>query len=202
MEIVFGHRSLQKPDGSTKEGWQAYTCGHCGADVSGAVIAYGSDPRGFRGYWLQCSKCGDGSFLDRGGRLFPGSKFGPVVEGLPDDVKEGYQEARDCLSVNATTAAELICRKILMHVAVDKGAKAGETFAFYIDYLEKQGYVTPPMRGWVKLIKDHGNDSTHKLPKPERKRAEGTLIFTAQLLRTVYEMEHLAGQFAPPPQTP
>lgn len=89
-----------------------------------------------------------------------------------------------------------------MHVAVDKGAKAGETFAFYIDYLEKQGYVTPPMRGWVKLIKDHGNDSTHKLPKPERKRAEGTLIFTAQLLRTVYEMEHLAGQFAPPPQTP
>ena len=66
-----------------------------------------------------------------------------------------------------------------MHVAVDKGATEGQSFAFYIDYLEKEGYVTPPMRGWVKLIKDHGNESTHKLPEPERKRAEGTILFTA-----------------------
>lgn len=202
MEIRFGHRQLSKPDGSTAEGWMAYKCGHCGHDVSGAVVAYGSDDNGHRGSWLQCPNCGDGSFVDRAGRLFPGAKFGPVIEGLPDDVKEAYQEARDCLAVNATTAAELICRKILMHVAVDKGAAEGESFASYIDYLEKQGYVTPPMRGWVKLIKDHGNDSTHKLPKPERKRAEGTLVFTAQLLRTVYEMEHLAGQFASPPKAP
>jgi Domain of unknown function (DUF4145) len=202
MGITFGHRQISKPDSSTQEGWLAYTCGHCGTAVSGAVVACGSDNNGFRGYWLQCPACGDGSFLSREGNLFPGAKFGPLIEGLPDDVKKAYQEARDCLSVNATTAAELICHKILMHVAVDKGAAEGQTFASYIDYLEKQGYVTPPMRGWVKLIKDHGNDSTHKLPNPQRKRAEGTLIFTAQLLRTVYEMEHLAGQFASPPAAP
>ena len=132
------------------------------------------------------------------GKIWPGARFGPVVEGLPDDVKEAYQEARDCLSVSATTAAELICRKILMHIAVDKGADEGKAFAFYIDFLEQQGFVTPPMRGWVILIKNHGNEATHRLPKPERKRAEGTLVFTAQLLRTVYEMGHLASQFNPP----
>lgn len=58
----------------------------------------------------------------------------------------------------------------------------------YIDYLASEGYVTPPMREWVELIKNHGNESTHKLKSPERVRAEGTLLFTAQLLRSVYEM--------------
>jgi hypothetical protein len=78
---------------------------------------------------------------------------------------------------------------------VDKGAKEGDRFAAYIDFLEEQGYVTPPMRDWVKLIKDHGNDSQHKLAVPDRQRAEGTLLFTAQLLRSVYEMGHIAAQF-------
>ena len=30
-------------------------------------------------------------------------------------VAEAYEEARACMSVEATTAAELLCRKILMH---------------------------------------------------------------------------------------
>ena len=58
--------------------------------------------------------------------------------------------------------------------------------------------MTPPMKEWVKLIKDHGNEAQHLIAAPDRKRAEGTLIFTAQLLRTVYEMGHLAGQFTTP----
>jgi hypothetical protein len=90
-----------------------------------------------------------------------------------------------------------MCRKILMHVAVDKGADEGKTFASYIDHLAAEGYVTPPMREWVKLIKDNGNEANHRLASPERRRAEGTLLFTAQLLRSVYEMGHLAGQFVP-----
>jgi hypothetical protein len=203
MTILFGNRNWNRTDGSTSDGWYAYTCGHCGAEVSGAVVASARNEIGQSkfGRWLQCPKCKEGSFSNEEGKIFPGAVFGPKIDGLPEDVAEAYKEARDCLSVNATTAAELICRKILMHVAVDKEAKEGESFAFYIDHLEKQGYVTPPMRAWVKLIKDHGNESTHKLPKPERRRAESTILFTAQLLRSVYEMGHLADQFAPPPAT-
>jgi len=99
--------------------------------------------------------------------------------------------------VNAFTATEAVCRKILMHIAVDKGAKEGQTFASYIDHLEKAGYVTPPMHEWVKLIKDHGNEAQHQLRSPERQRAESTLLFTAQLLRSVYEMGHIAARFKP-----
>jgi hypothetical protein len=54
------------------------------------------------------------------------------------------------------------------------------------------------MKLWVKLIKDHGNQANHELDPPDKSRAEATVTFTAQLLRSVYEMDHLAKQFLPP----
>ena len=102
------------------------------------------------------------------------------------------------MSVNAFTAAELICRTILMHVAVDKGAPEGESFAAYLAFLETHGYVTPPMKGWVDLIRMHGNASTHKLASPDKTRAESTTMFTAELLRLVYEMDFMAKKYVAP----
>jgi hypothetical protein len=99
------------------------------------------------------------------------------------------------MSVNAYTACELLCRKILMHVAVDKGGKEGESFATYLTYLQNAGYITPSMKGWVDLIRQHGNKATHEIDPPDSKRAEGTLMFTGELLRVIYEMEHLASQY-------
>jgi hypothetical protein len=198
MPIPFGHRHIGKPDGSTPEGWFAFTCGHCGRDVSGAVLANTNDHLGRPVRWLQCTSCHEASVQSSGGTIYPAGKFGPNIEGLPPDVAAAYDEARRCLGVDAFTAAEGMCRKILMHVAVDKEAKEGDTFAAYIDYLATAGYVTPPMKGWVKLIKDHGNKANHKLEASDRARAEGTLTFTAQLLRNVYEMEHLAEKFTKP----
>lgn len=55
------------------------------------------------------------------------------------------------------------------------------------------------MKGWVDLIRTHANEAAHVLKPPSRDRAEGTVWFTSQLLRIVYEMDHLAQQFAPPP---
>jgi hypothetical protein len=122
--------------------------------------------------------------------------------GLPSDVAAGYEEARRTISVGAYTSCELICRKLLMHVAVDKGAKEGKTFASYIDHLVAEGFVTPPMKDWVRLIKDNGNEATHLLLAPSRERAEGTLMFTAELLRLTYEMSALAAHYVPRPEGP
>ena len=55
--------------------------------------------------------------------------------------------------------------------------------------------ITPPMKGWVDLIRQHGNKATHSLESPDKKRAESTLMFTAELLRLIYEMEHLSMQY-------
>lgn len=198
MTIPFGHRNIYKPDGSTSDSWSPFVCGHCGTQVSGVVVAYISNGAGGAIRWLQCPTCLDGSVLSADGSVHPGVMFGPEIDGLPPEVREAYGEARRCLAANAFTAAEGMCRKILMHVAVDKGAKEGKTFASYIDALATGGYITPPMRDWVTLIKNHGNEAHHLLEPPSQRRAEGTLLFTAQLLRSVYEMGHIASQFIPP----
>jgi hypothetical protein len=198
MSNFQGHNNIKRHDGSNRDGWYEYTCAHCGLKISGAVISsYDYDQYHLK--WLLCPNCTDASVLTKEGLVYPGVPFGPNIEGLPDGVREAYTEARQCMSINALTASELICRKILMHVAVDKGAKEGENFGAYLSHLESQGYVTPPMKPWVDLIRQHGNRATHRLEAPDRKRAESSLMFTAELLRLIYEMEYVARQYIPSP---
>lgn len=185
-----GHRNVSKHDGSTSSSWFSYHCGYCDSDVSGAVLAEHGNAK-----WLMCTKCASPSVLSYDGYIRPGSSFGPSIEGLPKEVSDAYDEARNCFSVNSFTAVELLCRKILMHVAVDKGATEGESFATYLTFLETAGYITPPMKAWVDLIRRHGNDSTHKIAAPDKERAQGTLMFTAELLRIIYEMDFLANRY-------
>ena len=196
-----GHRKINKPDGSTDDSWETYVCGHCNTKVSGAVVAFYSTEKAsghkLRNKWLPCPNCFHAS-AKVGTAVFPGSPFGPILQGLPEKINEAYEESRRCMEVNAYTAAELICRKILMHVAVEKGAKEGETFEKYLSHLEGKGYVTPPMKNWVELIRKHGNKATHKLESPDKDRAESTVMFTAELLRLTYEMEYMATQYTTP----
>ncbi|WP_191305245.1 DUF4145 domain-containing protein [Lentzea cavernae] len=131
--------------------------------------------------------------------LAPTGAAGEAVEGLPTDVAAAYTEARRSASVAAYTSSELMCRKILMHVAVDKGAEAEKSFANYISYLQDEGYITPPMHPWTDLIRQHGNIATHEIPATDRERALGTLTFTTQLLRMIYEMPYKVQQFLPAP---
>ena len=54
------------------------------------------------------------------------------------------------------------------------------------------------MKRWVDLIRKHGNEATHKLDAPDKARAESTVMLTAELLRVIYEMEHMASKYAGP----
>jgi hypothetical protein len=190
-----GHSSIRKHGGNDPSDWLQFTCGHCDTKVSGAVVcgSYSDHPPI---KWILCPNCNDGSVFARNGNLYPGVMFGPNIEGIPIEIEEAYDEARECMSINAFTAAELISRKILMHVAVEKGASEGDSFANYITFLEKAGFVTPPMKGWVSEIQKNGNKSTHKLASPSKERAESTVMFTAELLRLIYEMEHMSNKYA------
>ena len=130
---------------------------------------------------------------------FPSLPFGPEIEGLPGLVLATYQKARPCMTANAFTACELVCRNILMHAAVEKGAGKGQTFESYVSFLQGTGYVTPPMKEWVDMIRRHGNRAAHELDRPDKARAESTIMFTAELLRLIYEMESEAKRYARPP---
>jgi hypothetical protein len=129
------------------------------------------------------------------GVIFPPPLKGFPVEALPSEIQSAYEEARRCFSVRAYTSCELMCRKILMFVACEKGEVEGKKFAEYIDFLKTKGYVTSTMEDWVKMIKQHGNDSTHKLKSPDHDRAESTLMFTGELLKIIYERQSYSDKF-------
>lgn len=183
---------------SSPEATVATTCPHCGAKTNAAVLVItkptSDEPSAL---WMRCAGCHKAIVVNEDG-MSPPPLPGDDVEGLPADVASAYLEARKALGVSAYTSCELICRKILMHIAVDKGANEGDTFAKYLDYLTNSGYITPPMKPWVDLIRQHGNSSTHRLAPASPERATNTLVFTAQLLRLVYEMEHKSLKFMPP----
>ena len=178
------------------DAWTSLTCPHCGKSASAAVIARvnrESPPV----IWLRCQACGKG-IVENEGQIAPAPKLGEDVDGLPGDVAAAYDEARRTAGAGAHTSCELICRKILMHIAVDKGAEEGKPFVTYLDFLKGTGYITPPMVPWVDLIRSHGNESTHRLQPASPERATNTLAFTTQLLRLVYEMDHRAQRFVTP----
>ncbi|GFN40551.1 MAG: conserved hypothetical protein [Marine Group I thaumarchaeote] len=188
-EDEIGHPSYSQPTGT-----HSYQCGHCDHQTSGRVVAF--YPSNGVNKWLLCTNCAKGSVLTSAGIIFPASKFGSSVEGLPGIVQKAYDEARLCYSVGAFTACELICRKILMNVAVDKGADENDSFVNYLDFLKTEGYITEAMMSWVSLIREHGGKSTHYIAEPEKTRAESTLMFTEQMLKIIYEATHRADKYS------
>jgi Domain of unknown function (DUF4145) len=142
--------------------------------------------------WLQCPICGDGSVKTRDGAVYPPASAGGTVPGLPADVERAWREARTAHAVAAYTASEIMCRKILMHVAVDvAGSLPGKRFAEYIDDLESSGYITAGLKPTIDSVRGRGNIANHELPASTEQEALTTLKITEYLLRGTYEISGL-----------
>ena len=104
-----------------------YICGYCGTDTSPSKGWQTKEVDSVRGHVLICTKCNRPSFIimkqNKIISTTPAKVLGNEVEGLPDDIKSLYEEARKCTSLGAYTSSVLTCRKILMHVAVEKVQK-------------------------------------------------------------------------------
>src|SRR6516165_7113513 len=98
-----------------------YTCGYCNHRVGpnqGWFTQTG--PNGPQARILVCSYCGGPTYFDIQGRQFPGRIFGNAVASVPQEAAQLYEEARRCMSVSSFTSAVLTCRRLLMHIAVEK----------------------------------------------------------------------------------
>jgi hypothetical protein len=103
-------------------------------------------------------------------------------------VERVWDEALAANGAGAPSAAEMMCRTILMHVAVDKaGAPPGEGFKFYVERLGEAGYVAKGLEARVSSIKDRGNAAVHELPGSTAAQALQTIKVTEHLLRSIYE---------------
>jgi hypothetical protein len=177
----------------------SYVCAYCGNRVG--------PNRGWNTQTLPsvriliCSHCEQPTFFDEDANQWPGAMYGVPVQALPTDVETIYDEARRCMSVTAYNTAVMACRKLLMHLAVEKGAKENQNFKYYVNWLVENHFVPPGGEGWADHIRDKGNEANHEIVLIDQHSAEQVLSFVEMLLKFVYEMPARAG-LTPPVEAP
>lgn len=171
---------------------KSFLCGYCGNDVSSekgfhCTIEEHSQHKGNATIYI-CHRCGSPTFFSNSNYQTPGAIYGKDVEHINDNsVKHLYNEVRKCISCNAATAAVLSCRKLLLHIAVSKGAKPNFTFKQCVEYLSDNGFIPPGNKEWVEHIKDKGNEANHEIILMKREDAEDLIDFLEMLLKFIYE---------------
>lgn len=166
-----------------------FTCGYCGREAAPSKKYY--DDRGLGQIYI-CPACTQPTFMGINNLQVPSIRIGRDIAGISsEDIARLYNEARDCTSVGAFNATVMICRKILMNLAVQHSAEENKNFLYYVDYLTDKGFVPPQGRAWVDAIRLKGNEATHEIELMNFKDAQLVLHFTEALLRFNYEMPHL-----------
>ena len=180
-------------------GWRAvqvietrsYKCGFCGDKVSsnkGYRFSENQDGSGkILGGMNICPSCMGPTIFTPNAIQYPAIALGNNVRNVPQDLNDLYEEARECTSTGSYTAAVLCCRKILMHIAVDKGAKKGNKFIEYVDYLSNKGYTPPEGKKWVDHIRSKGNEANHEILLMTLEDARDLIHFSEMLLKFIYE---------------
>lgn len=184
--------------------WLTGNCANCGPSqfliVAGTVN--NGRPVGDGLIFVRCIRCQQGAVQNRGVQSPRVAAIQPV-DGCPADVELAWREALADLGVGSYTSAVMMCRKILFHVAVEKKLKPKDskgfapTFVQVLSHLEREGFITPPIKPWVEHIKDVGNEANHDLAPISKDDAERVATFTRQLLVTTYEMPHRMREVLP-----
>lgn len=182
-----------------------YVCGWCGHAVSAFVGLFKQlewfsvDDIGLRPFIPDrretdiriCPECWIATtFLDRKVQLpgpIKGDNLDPRTKS--DDAQliiALYNEARLAISQRAPSCAVLMFRKILMHIAVEQGAKPGLRFVEYVEYLKANGIVGKPQHPLLDRIRDEGNTENHEIRRATTEQADDLLNLTTLLIRSVY----------------
>ncbi|MCY1023982.1 DUF4145 domain-containing protein [Pyxidicoccus sp. MSG2] len=121
-------------------------------------------------------------------RQYPPPSFGEPLPGLPADLGTLYEEARHCMAASAFTAAVMLTRKILLHIAAERGApaKALERFWTALEYLFTSNTVPRTYASWVDRIRDLGNETNHRIQLCTKEKATDSMAFTTMLLKVLY----------------
>jgi hypothetical protein len=168
---------------------KSFICGYCNLPLASEKGWKANVPGGKDIAWLYiCHHCKSPTFFDPDGNQTPGVTFGNPVSEIPDkSVEYLYTEARKTTGTGSYTAAVLCCRKLLMHIAVSKGAKEGDTFVNYVQFLSDNNYIPPDAKDWVDHIRTKGNEANHEINIMSKDDAKELLSFIEMLLKIIYE---------------
>jgi hypothetical protein len=185
FKLLLANQPWSQVQGVSPAEWD---CGYCSAHV-------GSD----RGWWIQtngpdrchiriCSNClGPTFFLPGNAEYSPSPLPSREIANVPADLASLFNEARASAGAGASTSAVLTCRKILMHIAVEEGAKPDLSFVSYVDFLQKNHYSPPKSDAWVDAIRQLGNEANHEIKLMTSHDARVVIKFVEMLLQFLYE---------------
>ncbi|BDX45645.1 hypothetical protein L6E_00590 [Enterococcus hirae] len=169
-----------------------FVCGYCNrhtSSISGLPLLksdmgmlYQHDKNGI----YICTHCQLPSFFFDNEQM-PGNKFGNPVSGISDELSNLYDEARNSYSVGAYTGAVLLCRKLLMNIAVELGAETGKKFIEYVNYLDENHYISRNSKSWVDKIRTTGNEATHETVIKSKDDATTLIKFCEMIMKTNFE---------------
>jgi hypothetical protein len=185
---------------SDTESWVEAPCWQCKGQQLAVLVHQDED-----NLWMRCVACG-APMVSYNGRFLPGPQPMTMPQGLPPEEMRLWEEVRSCLGVGAYTASVMLCRKLLLHVAVSDGLPPKDkqnrapNYAQAVKHLESTGVITTRMRPWIDRIRDVGNEANHEIPSIVEATALDVASFTHQLLRLAYEMDALM-HVAEPTQT-
>ena len=170
---------------------KSFSCGYCGDKVAsdrGYKIGQHGDGSGNQagGIYI-CPNCQGPNFIDFDGVWHPGHPFGRSVKNVPETLNELYEEARKCHKENCFTASVLLCRKILMNIAVEQGANENLRFIEYVNFLSDKGFIPPNGKVWVDHIRKKGNEATHEIKMMEKSDSKDLITFSEMMLIFLYE---------------
>ncbi len=166
-----------------------YECGFCGNQV-GSNRGYSTTGHG-PSFIRICPRCNRPTFFDMTSgtaHQFPGYLPGTSIHNIPRDLAALYEEARQSASAGAYTGAVMLCRKMLMNIAVKEGASEGLKFIQYIKYLEDNHFFSPKSKDFVTYIKDLGNEANHEIAPKSQADALAAIEFVRALLAHNYEL--------------
>ena len=166
---------------------EQFVCWNCGNQVASsrgyqAMIGGYIKP----GIYI-CPHCKAPHIIDVNKCEIPSALPGRPIQRLPKIVNQVYEEARNCISAGAYTAAVMMLRKILMNLAVEEGAREGDSFAHYVDYLCDNGFVHRRQQEQAKKIQRLGNDANHKIESRTKDDAMELLNLVQLILINNYE---------------
>jgi hypothetical protein len=184
----------------------AVECGRCLANVGAAVLGraheYIADDSSNIIEVLvgNCPKCRAvfvaGRWVDHWGgpddydlgppfRIWPSPRRELSID-APQRIREDFDEAQRCISVQAYNAAGMLARRVLEGIATDLGADAFK-LGHKLEQLKKAGHLDGRLTDWAGALHLVGNDAAHDLTGTvSRDDAVDVLAFAEALADYVY----------------
>lgn len=165
----------------------SYVCGHCGESTG---TSQGFKYSNHVHCVYLCGHCGQPSYVPHAcvDDRVPGAMFGANVPNLTDEVADLYRQARKCMSDRCWTAAAMCCRKLILNVAHQCGAKPQDLGRFVdaVKFLQTSGHVPPAWHKLADEVRQRGNEANHVLPNTTQEAAERVMRITAFILQSAF----------------